>query len=104
MTYASVAQAAAEILGKPVGESWPKWFHQCHPNLKMKKTIGLEKAHVKALNQFAVNEFFNMLTNIIEEYEITPKNIYNMDKKGIQLGIGARITIMIDRDQKLFIQ
>jgi len=89
MTYASVAQAAAEILGKPVGESWPKRFRQRHPDLKMKKTIGLEKACAKALNQFAVNEFFDMLTNIIEEYEITPGNIYNMDEKGIQLGIGA---------------
>ena len=62
----------------------------------MKKTIGLEKACVKALNQFAVDGFFDMLMNIIEEYEITPGNIYNMDEKGIQLGIGARITVMID--------
>lgn len=51
---------------------------------------------MKALNQFAVDGFFDMLMNIIEEYEITPGNIYNMDKKGIQLGIGARITVMID--------
>src|ERR1700720_298569 len=100
MTYASVAQAAAEILGKPVGESWPKRFQKRHPDLKMKKTIGLEKARTKALNQFAVDGFFDMLTNIIEEYKITPGNIYNMDEKGIQLGIGARITVMIDRDQK----
>ena len=95
-----VAQAVAEISGKPVGESWPKRFQKHHPDLKMKKTIGLEKAHVKALNQFAVDGFFDMLTNIIEKYKITPGNIYNMDEKGIQLGIGTRITVMIDQDQK----
>ena len=99
MTYTSVAQAVVEILDKPVGESWLKQFRKHHPNLKTKKTIGLEKACTKALNQFAVNKFFDMLTSIIEEYEIMPGNTYNMDEKGIQLGIGARITAMIDWDQ-----
>ena len=96
MTYTSVAQAVAEILDKPVGESWLKQFQKHHPNLKTKKTIGLGKACTKALNQFAVNKFFGMLTSIIEEYEIMPGNTYNMDEKDIQLGIGARITAMID--------
>ena len=52
------------------------------------------------MNQFAVGKFFDMLTDVIEEYKILPGNLYNMDEKGIQLGIGARITAMIDRDQK----
>ena len=101
MTYASVAQAAGEILGKPVGEVWPKRFRQHHPDLKMKKTTGLEKARAKALNRSAVDEFFNMLTDVIKEYDILPKNLYNMDEKGIQLGIGVRITAMVDWDQKV---
>jgi hypothetical protein len=100
MTYSSVGRAATEISGKPVGEIWPKRFRKRHPDLKMKKATGLEKARAKALNQFAVDEFFDMLTDVIQEYNITPGNIYNMDEKGIQLGIGARITAMIDRDQK----
>ena len=101
MTYASVAQATGEILGKLVGEVWPKRFRQRHPDLKMKKRTGLEKARAKALNRLAVDEFFNMLTDVIKEYDILPENLYNMDEKGIQLGIGARITAMVDRDQKV---
>lgn len=101
MTYESVAHCANEISGQKVGESWPKRFVKRHPELKMKKTTGLEKARAKALNQFAVNGFFDMLTNVIEEYSILPENIYNMDEKGIQLGIGAKITAMIDSDQKV---
>jgi hypothetical protein len=100
MTYTSVGQCAEAISGWCIGGSWPKWFCKCYPNLKMKKTTGLEKACAKALNQFAVNEFFDMLTEVIEEYNILPGNLYNMDEKGIQLGIGVRITAMIDRDQK----
>src|ERR1700742_1531437 len=52
------------------------------------------------MNKFAVDKSFDMLTKVIQGYNITPRNIYNMDKKGIQVGIGARITAMIDRDQK----
>jgi hypothetical protein len=100
MTYALVGQCAAAISGQHIGGSWPKRFYKRYPDLKMKKTIGLEKACAKALNQFAVNEFFNMLTEVIKEYGILPGNLYNMDEKGIQLGIGVRITAMIDRDQK----
>jgi hypothetical protein len=66
----------------------------------MKKTTGLEKACAKTLNQFAVDEFFDMLTEVTEEYNILPGNLYNMDEKGIQLGIGVKITAMIDRDCK----
>ena len=100
LTYASVAQCANAISGKQVGESWPKRFCRRHPNLKMKKATGLEKAHAKALNQFAVNEFFDMLADVMKEFNILPENLYNMDEKGIQLGIGARITAMVDRDQR----
>jgi hypothetical protein len=67
----------------------------------MKKTTGLEKARANALNEFAVNEFFDMLADVMKEFNILPQNIYNMDEKGIQLGIGARITAMIDHDQQI---
>jgi hypothetical protein len=96
MTYALVGQCAEAILSWHIGGSWPKQFCKCHLDLKMKKTTGLEKAQAKALNQFTVNEFFDMLIEVIKEYNILPRNLYNMDEKGIQLGIGARITAMID--------
>ncbi len=66
----------------------------------MKKTTGLESAHARSLNQVTVNEFFDMLADVVKEHNILPENLYNMDKKGIQLGIGTRITAMIDQDQK----
>jgi hypothetical protein len=60
----------------------------------------LEKARAKALNEFAIKEFFDMLTRVMEEFGILPENLYNMDEKGIQLGIGARISAIIDRNQQ----
>lgn len=100
LTYATVALYAGEISGQQVGGSWPKRFLKRHPDLKIKKTQGLESARAKALNQFAVGGFFDMLDELIKEYDILPKNIYNMDEKGVQLGIGAKVAVIVDRDQK----
>lgn len=100
LTYATVALYPGEISGQQVGGSWPKWFLKRHPDLKIKKTQGLEAACAKVLNQFVVGEFFDMLDELIKEYDILPKNPYNMDEKGVQLGIGAKVVVMVDRYQK----
>lgn len=100
LTYSSVAQCAGAISGQQVGKQWPKRFCKRHPDLKLKKTTGLEKARAKALNEFAVSKFFAILAEVIKEYGILPGNLYNMDEKGIQLGIGAKIAAMVDRDQQ----
>jgi hypothetical protein len=102
MTYTTVAQYAGEIAEMAIGGSWLKcFFHHYHPDLKVKMTVPLEKACAKALNRTAVNKFYGILEGIIKEYSILPKNIYNMDKKGIQLGIGARTAALVDCKQTL---
>ena len=100
LTYATVALYVGEISGQQVGVSWPKRFLRRHPDLKIKKTQGLETARAKALNQFVVGDFFNMLDKLIKEYNIAPENLYNMDEKGVQLGIGAKVAVLVDSDQK----
>jgi len=39
------------------------------------------------------------LEDTIKSYNIPAENIYNMDEKGIQLGIGQRVKAFIDCDQ-----
>ena len=52
------------------------------------------------LNQTAVDGFFKTVKELIEEYAIPPKNIYNMDEKGIQLRLGKRVLAFFDHNQK----
>jgi hypothetical protein len=52
------------------------------------------------MNPVVVHEYFELLRDTIEKYDILPENIYNMDEKGIQLGIGAKVHVIVDRDQK----
>ncbi|KAF9219312.1 DDE-domain-containing protein [Gyrodon lividus] len=60
---------ASDVTGISIGSSWVKRFKLCHPDLWVKE--------------------------LVTEYGISMENIYNMDEKGIQLGIGA----FIDHDQ-----
>jgi hypothetical protein len=40
------------------------------------------------------------LEETITTYNIPAENIYNMDEKGIQLGVGQKVKAFVDRDQK----
>jgi hypothetical protein len=99
MTYFTLTKYASEISGKPIGESWPKRFLTRHKDLKVKATMGLEKCRAKALNPTAVRGFYDILEDIVAEFNITPENMWNMDEKGVQLGIGAKVAAIIDHDQ-----
>lgn len=91
---------ASDICGVDVGVSWYTRFKKRHPDLKVKYTQSLEECRARALNPTVVKEFFGMLDELIEKYQIPAENIYNMDEKGVQLGIGKRIAALIDRSQK----
>ena len=42
-----------------------------------------------------------MLEELIEKYKIEKHNIYNMDEKGIQIGVGGRVRAIVDSIRKL---
>jgi len=92
----AVAQHASVISSHQVGEQWVHRFQTQHSELKMKWTMGLEKCHAQPLNPAAVLNFYDTLNDLVMKYEITKENIYNMDEKGIQLGMGKRVHAMVD--------
>ena len=71
----TVALHANAISGAHIGEHWVAQFRRCHPDLKAKWTTGLEKCHAQALNKPAVDDYFEMLEELIEKYEIEKHNI-----------------------------
>jgi hypothetical protein len=96
----AVAERASAIAGVEVSESWVRRFRTRHPEIRARWTTGLEKCRAMALNPKAVESFYETLKELIEEHNIPPENIYNMDEKGIQLGVGKKVLAFFDRDQK----
>lgn len=100
LTLATVTDYASDIAGKSVGESWPRRFRIRHPDLAVKMTSPLEECRAAALNPAAVAGFYDILEELTAEFAIPPSNIYNMDEKGIQMGIGSKTAVLVDRNQK----
>ncbi|EDR03047.1 uncharacterized protein LACBIDRAFT_307607 [Laccaria bicolor S238N-H82] len=50
--------------------------------------MGLDPKRAQAFNYTALNDHFVKLEKVIKDNDIPWENIYNMDKKGIQLGGG----------------
>ena len=54
------------------------------------------------MNENDVSAACKWIQDLLKEYEL--RNIYNMDEKGVLLGIGGRIAAFTDRDQKVVYQ
>jgi hypothetical protein len=100
VSLGTLAAYASTILAEPLSESWALRFRARHPELKARWSTGLECCRARALNRTHVTGFFDILTEVIAKYNIVPENIYNMDEKGIQMGVGKRTLVLVDRDQK----
>jgi hypothetical protein len=68
--------------------------------LKIKWTQSLKKCRAASLNPTTVKEFYNLLEELVRVYNIPPENIWNMDEKGVQLGVGGSIAAIVDRDHR----
>lgn len=97
---ASVAEHASTISNKDVSEAWVRKFRARHPELKSGWSTGMEQCRAGALNRPNVEHFFSVLESLIDQYQIKPENLYNMDEKGVQLGVGKRTKVLVDREQK----
>ncbi len=83
-------EKAQLICKKEVSEKWVYRFLKRNPDLKLRWTQGLESPRAGALNETVVAEFYQLLAETVEKYQVKPENIYNMDEKGVQLRIGIQ--------------
>jgi hypothetical protein len=58
-------------------------FLSRHPELSIRSPEPTSMAQATAFNKAQVGIFFNQLSDIIKEEELSPANIYNMDESGI---------------------
>jgi hypothetical protein len=92
---------AKKISGRDdLGDTWWRRFLNRHPDLRIILSHPMESARMKALNPTTVKEWFDLLKATITEYNIPTELIYNMDEKGLMLGVGGQVAVIVDRDQK----
>jgi len=65
----------------PLGQDWTKRFMRRNPQLKTVMASGIEVAR-KEVTQESLNQWFNKFKRVVQEYDISQENIYNMDETG----------------------
>ena len=70
-----------------VTNGWWERFSQRHPNVTLRSTAVLSYSRVKRASPEAINEYFNVLEEIMSEYNLydKPGSIFNMDETGMPL-------------------
>lgn len=100
LSLEAVAERASHIVGEEVSVNWAQGFRTRHPDLKAKWTTSLESCRTECLNHPMMNHYYDELEAIMKEFDIPRENVYNMDEKGIQMGIGKHTMVLVDRDQR----
>jgi hypothetical protein len=95
-----VIEAASFIAGAPVGEHWYRLFLSWNKvDLRGRWASGLEAPCAQCLNHAVVEQFFGLLKTVLEEYNIEPENMWNMDEKGVMMGQGQKTHMLVDQNQ-----
>ena len=82
-----IQRFASDLAGKEVSETWVTRFLQRHPNhLISAYSKGMSKLRCNADSGAKYSLYFKLLAEKIEEYNVQPTHIFNMDEKGFQLG------------------
>jgi len=79
-------QIGINIEYHPIEKDWVPRFLRRHSELACVITRKIDASRVKAATPEAIAKFFEDLSNVIKEYNITPENEYNMDESGYAMG------------------
>jgi hypothetical protein len=95
-------EAVSAISGKPVGKTWHLAFGKRHPEVNFRWGKRKDSKRTNGLNRTNVETFYQLLKKILDENDIHPDNIYNMDEKGLQEGGGTiRRRVLVAAEQKV---
>ncbi len=99
------------MAGREPGKNWHARFFKRFPELQPLKGTKLDLKHVKNFNEAVIKDYFDQIECLHAWFPsgIPPQHIWNMDKKGIQMGgswknSGRKYLFLKHKKQKYHIQ
>lgn len=88
-----MVQNFASAVGKwDASESWvTRFLHRHEVDLTVKWSAGLDRCRHQADSYEKYDHYFHLLHGKMRQYNIQPRNTYNMDEKGFFVGIAKRL-------------
>ena len=79
-----------------IGKDWVRRFLNRHPDLRLKRARCIDAARVTEVSLEKVTEWFETVKQVIQDYKIETKNIYNMDETGFSIGSTQAGYVIVD--------
>jgi hypothetical protein len=85
---------------KPPGKNWPKAFAERHPELQARKVKSIDwKRHENNVYGKIV-EWFDVIGQVLENPNVLPENVYNMDETGVMLSMLGSVKVLVGKDDR----
>ncbi|KAK7099863.1 hypothetical protein V1264_022909 [Littorina saxatilis] len=68
---------------KTAGKDWYRLFKRRHPEISLRQPEATSFARAEGFNREAVNRYFNLLEELVDDNSLHASRIFNMDKTGI---------------------
>jgi hypothetical protein len=83
---------------KPPGKNWAKALEKRHPELKAKRVKALDwDRHEKNIYP-KIEDWFELIGNVLEGPDIVSENVYNMDETGVMLSKLGSVKVLVATD------
>jgi hypothetical protein len=83
-----------------LGINWTQGFLRRHPDLKSRFVPLLDKDRVVAEDPDQIQRYFELFQATKAKYNIHDDDVYNMDKKGVMMGVIAKLRVVVSRKNK----
>jgi hypothetical protein len=71
--------------------NWVNKFLSWHPDIMLKRLTGVDAQCARSFNPVVIARHFQLLADTMKKVDAPWENVYNMDKKGIQVGRGRKL-------------
>lgn len=98
-------ELAQQLLAKrksqhELGQHFISRFLNRHPSLSTKFSSQIHRQRALASNPQLIYQYFNKLQKVITKRNIGDGQIYNMDEKGILMGVASRVKVICRRGRR----
>jgi len=91
-----VNESGMEIVTyEPIGKRWVGRFLNRFPHLQTERGKKIDAVRMEASEE-EYRDYFQKLLATIDEFEVSPENIYNMDETGFNIGVAEDRNVIVD--------
>jgi hypothetical protein len=84
----------------PIGVNWPSSFLKRHPLLKSVFTTPQDRNRQLSEDYDIIAHWFDLYQETVEEHSIQPEDTYNMDEKGVVMGVIRKQRCIVSKSEK----